>query len=371
MPLNILITGGAGFVGSHLADELLGHGHHVRVLDNLSPQVHTDSRRPEYLDPDVEMIAGDVRDPMVLSRALKNIDVVFHFAAVVGVGQSMYEVARYSDVNTVGTALLLEQLIKKPVQKLVVASSMSIYGEGVYRSAGGKTYETVERSMQQLKAHQWEPCGPNGEPLTPLPTPESKRPALASIYAQTKFDQERMSLIIGKAYNIPTVALRFWNIYGTRQALSNPYTGVLAIFASRLMNNQPPLINEDGLQTRDFVSVHDVVQACRLAMEVPAANGLVFNVGSGRRYTIREAAEHIARAMGKTDIEPEVTEQYRAGDIRHCYPDLTLAREVLGYRPQYTLENGLGELADWLQTQIAHDRVDEARAELAARGLAV
>jgi dTDP-L-rhamnose 4-epimerase len=257
----ILITGGAGFIGSHLADELLRHGHQVRALDVLSPQVHGSVTRPVYLHSDVELITGDVRDRDAVRRALDGVDAVYHFAAAVGVGQSMYEVAEYTSVNNLGTAVLLEALMVRPVRKLVVASSMSIYGEGLYRTAGGEIVEATERALQQLRAGVWEPQDDQGQSLAPVPTPEEKTPILTSVYALSKFDQERLCLMIGRAYTIPTVALRFFNVFGPRQALSNPYTGVLAIFASRLLNGNRPLIFEDGLQQRDFVSVYDVARA--------------------------------------------------------------------------------------------------------------
>jgi dTDP-L-rhamnose 4-epimerase len=372
MSKHILITGGAGFIGSHLADELLAHGYRVRALDNLTPQVHgSEGGRPGYLDREVEVIDGDVRDPDAVRRALSGIDAVYHLAAVVGVGQSMYEIERYTSINNIGTAVLLEALIERPVECLVVASSMSIYGEGLYRAPDGTLEAGVERSLEQLKRRDWEVRNGRGEILTPVPTPESKVPALPSIYALSKYDQERMCLVIGRAYGIPTVALRFFNIYGTRQSLSNPYTGVLAIFASRLLNNKPPLINEDGSQQRDFVSVYDIAQACRLALEVPEAGGRVFNVGSGRPQTVRGIAERMADVLGKEQIIPEITGKYRMGDIRHCFPDISLARRVLGYEPQVMLEEGLVELAAWLEGQIAVDHVEAARAELAARGLTV
>ncbi|HVV73165.1 MAG TPA: NAD-dependent epimerase/dehydratase family protein, partial [Verrucomicrobiae bacterium] len=299
----ILITGGAGFIGSHLADDLLAQGYEVRVLDSLSQQVHGPSRqRPDYLSPEVELLVGDVRDADALRRSLKGVDAIFHLAAMVGVGQSMYEVAQYTEVNNQGTANLLQVLIEEPVEKLIVASSMSLYGEGLYRTVGGDLLAGSERSIQQLKAKQWELHDLDGSTLAPVPTPETKIPSLSSVYALSKYDQERLALIIGRAYQMPTVALRFFNVYGTRQALSNPYTGVMAIFASRLMNEKAPMIFEDGLQQRDFVSVHDVARACRLSLETPEANGCALNVGSGCHYTIRELAERIARVMGKEHI---------------------------------------------------------------------
>jgi dTDP-L-rhamnose 4-epimerase len=368
----VLITGGAGFIGSHLADELLAHGYQVRALDSLDPQVHGDARRrPEYLAREVELVVGDVNDREKVDQALQGVDAVFHFAAAVGVGQSMYEVAHYTRVNNLGTAVLLEALTKNPVQRLVVASSMSLYGEGLYRGASELPRTVGERTLEQLKAGQWEFVGEDGNVLQPLPTPETKQPALASVYALSKYDQERLCLMIGRAYGIPTVALRFFNAYGPRQALSNPYTGVLAIFASRLLNNNPPAIFEDGLQQRDFVSVYDLARACRLALETPDAAGEVFNVGSGQPHTVRDIAAKLAKVVGKEQVRPEILGKYRVGDIRHCYADISKAQRVLGFTPQVRLEDGLVELSSWLASQAAVDRVAQASAELSARGLTV
>lgn len=372
MSKKILITGGAGFIGSHLTDELLNKGYNVRILDNLSEQVHgKNCKRPEYLNEDAELIIGDVRDPYAVKKALKGIDAVYHYAAMVGVGQSMYEIKNYTDVNNLGTAVLLEALAKNPVEKLIVASSMSIYGEGLYKDAAGNIQDACERKLDQLRAGKWEIYDHNGNELSPYPTPETKNPCLSSVYALSKYDQERLCLMIGRAYNIPTVALRFFNVYGTRQALSNPYTGVLAIFASRLMNDNPPMIFEDGYQKRDFVSVSDVARASRLALENNEAAYEVFNIGSGKSYTVREIAEKMATVMGKENIIPEVTGKYRVGDIRHCFSDISKAKAYLNYEPQVILENGLVELAGWLEGQTAEDKVYEASKELAARGLTV
>jgi dTDP-L-rhamnose 4-epimerase len=372
MTKNILITGGAGFIGSHLTDELLKNNYNVRILDNLSDQVHGPaSGRPDYLHSEAEFFQADIRDAKAVAEALKGIDAVFHFAAAVGVGQSMYQIEKYTSINNIGTAVLLEALIKNPVEKLVVASSMSIYGEGLYCDANGNCRAGRERELDQLKRHQWDLLDEMERPMTPLPTPETKTPALASIYAQSKYDQERMCLMVGRAYSIPTAALRFFNVYGTRQSLSNPYTGVMAIFASRLLNSKSPMIFEDGEQRRDFVSVYDVVKGCRLALETSAAAGDVFNIGSGKNYSVAELAERLCRIMGKEHIPPEITGKYRTGDIRHCFADISRARKVLRYEPTILLDDGLAELAEWLEGQVAVDSVEQAGAELAERGLTV
>ena len=366
---NVLITGGAGFIGSHLCDALLEKGHRVRVLDDLHPQVHgPDRRRPSYLPAEVELVVGDVRDRSVVERVSRDVDVVYHLAALVGVGQSMYRIEDYVSVNDVGTAVLLEVLAARPPRRLVVASSMSIYGEGLYARSDGRIIGGTSRSLTQLEKRDWELRDDRGTPLTPVPTHEDKTPSLESVYALSKYDQERMSLVVGRAYGIPTVALRFFNVYGPRQALSNPYTGVLAIFSSRLLNGRPPLIFEDGQQRRDFVSVHDVVRACVLAMEREEAAFAAVNVGSGRSYTVSEIAWRVAESVGRR-IDPEITGQYRKGDIRHCFADVSLAEKLLGYRPRVSLEDGLRELAAWLEGQSAEDAVAQAKAELSARGL--
>jgi dTDP-L-rhamnose 4-epimerase len=271
-------------------------------------------------------------------------------------------------VNNLGTAVLLEALAAHPVKKLIVASSMSLYGEGLYRLPDGTIVNGVERTLEQLRRSDWEVRAADGRALTPVPTTEDKRPSLASVYALSKYDQERLCLMIGRAYAIPTVALRFFNVFGTRQALSNPYTGVLAIFASRLLNRNAPLIFEDGLQQRDFVSVYDIACACRLALDVDGAAGEALNIGSGRPRTVLEVSTLLAQALG-ISIEPEICGKYRVGDIRHCFADITRARAVLGYEPRVPLEEGVAELAEWLKGQVAHDRVAEARAQLSARGL--
>jgi dTDP-L-rhamnose 4-epimerase len=370
MTMRVLITGGAGFIGSHVADLLLQHGHKVRILDNLAPQVHGAAcRRPQYLCSDAEFVAGDVRDRDAVEQALRGVDAVIHLAAAVGVGQSMYDITGYVETNELGTATLLQALSRHPVRRLVVASSMSIYGEGLCRRSDGALVSPPDRSAEQLRRGLWELRDAGHEPLVPVATPEDKQPSLSSVYALNKYAQERMALIIGRAYSIPTVALRFFNVYGPRQALSNPYTGVLAIFAARLLNDKPPLVFEDGLQRRDFVHVSDVARACWLALETPKADGGVFNVGSGQSRTILSIAEDLAAIVGKSGIKPHVTGKYRAGDIRHCFADVALSRARLGYVPKIEFADGLAELAEWLADQAAEDRVDQATAELETRGL--
>jgi dTDP-L-rhamnose 4-epimerase len=369
MAETVLITGGAGFIGSHLSDELLAAGYRVRILDNLTEQVHGPCiRMPDYLSPQIDLIEADVRDADAVKRSLGGVDSVVHLAARVGVGQSMYELDHYVDTNERGTAVLLEALIERPVRRLVVASSMSIYGEGLYANGAQTPREDVERKPAQLQEHRWDPVDEAARPLHPLPTPETKRPQLASVYALSKYVQERMCLVTGRAYGIPTLALRFFNAYGPRQALSNPYTGVLAIFAARLINRRRPVIFEDGLQQRDFVHVRDVARACRLALERDCEDEAV-NIGSGEAVTVRRIAERLALALGRNDVEPEITGQFRAGDIRHCFADIGKARRLLGYEPCVPLDDGLKELTDWLADQAADDRFDQARGELARRGL--
>lgn len=370
--MNILVTGGAGFVGSHLVDALLGAGHEVRVLDNLYEEVHGEAaKRPDYLNAGAELQVGDVRDPDAVGRALSGVEVVFHLAAIVGVGQSMYEMSRYVSANSLGAAVLLEQVVARRdrIRKMLVASSMSIYGEGAYRSAGGEVVHPTLRSEGDLQARRFEIEDADGSLLEPIPTPEEKTLQPTSIYAVTKRDHEEMFLSVGAAYGIPAVALRYFNIYGTRQALSNPYTGVMAIFSARLLNRHRPMIFEDGLQTRDFVHVSDVVRANLLAMEAEAADGRIYNVGTGRATSILRIAELLGEQLDFHE-PPEVVGSYRAGDIRHCFADISRIRDELGYRPAVDLADGMAELLAWLRSQTADDRIDQAARELRERGLA-
>lgn len=365
-----LVTGGCGFIGRHVAAELLACGREVVLYDAMIDQVHGDAAAEPPAE--AEVLKGDIRDIDALRAALRNVDEVVHLAAEVGVGQSMYEIARYVGANDLGTAVLLEAIAEDPVRRLVVASSMSVYGEGFYAGRDGTLHDRVRRRNADLKADRWEPEGPDGSTLAARPTNEDKRIDLASIYALTKFQQEQACLIFGEAYGIPTTALRLFNVFGAGQALSNPYTGVLANFASRLASGQRPTIFEDGRQKRDFVHVNDVARAFALALERDEAAGHVINVGSGHSYTITRVAELLAEAMGCPELEPEVLGQFRSGDIRNCFSDITKARELLGFAPQQRLEDSLGPFVAWVRNSPdtgRKDRGEEMRRQLEARGL--
>ncbi len=368
MTTRVLVTGGAGFIGCHVARALLQRGYEVRVLDSLIDQVHARGAARDTVLNHVELIRADVRDLDRVSAALDGVDNVIHLAAEVGVGQSMYAIDRYVSVNDHGTAVLFQALIDQPVGRIVVASSMSVYGEGLYRTSAGERMDDVVRPAQRL-ASGWDPVGPDGGALTPMPTPEWKRPNLASVYALTKYVQERLTLTVAPAYGMQGVALRLFNAYGPGQALSNPYTGVLAIFASRLLNRERPLVFEDGAQRRDFIHVEDVARAFILALEHPDAPGQVFNIASGHDVSIAEVGATLASAMGVPHLTPEVMGKARVGDIRHCFADIQLAHEVLGFEPRRTFDDSLGELAEWVRQQQAEDRVQDARRELEQRGL--
>jgi dTDP-L-rhamnose 4-epimerase len=368
--VRILVTGGAGFIGSHLVDRLVAAGADVRILDSLDPQAHPE--RPDYLNPEAELIEGDVCDAQVVRHCLADVDRLVHLAAAVGVGQSMYEIVHYTTVNALGAAVVLEEAITRAAQleKVVVASSMSIYGEGLYRCPREETTVVSEvRSAEQLAAGRWElQCPRCGEDLAPLPTPESKPLAPASIYAVGKRDHEEMFLAWGAAYGVPVTALRFFNVYGPRQALSNPYTGVAAIFGARLLNGRPPVVFEDGRQSRDFVHVSDIVEGIVVALEPGRGDGRAINLGTGRPVTVVEVAETLVAQLG-VDVEPDVRNRFRAGDIRHCAADISLARELLGYEPGVAFADGMRELAAWMAGRPAGDLIEEATAQLVSRGL--
>ena len=369
--MKVLITGGAGFIGSHVSDVLLQAGHAVRVLDNLDPQVHGEKQDwPAYLNPDAERYKADVRDHDAVAKGLRGCDAVIHLAAAVGVGQSMYEIERYSSVNVIGTAVLLEEVVKQKeqVRKVIVASSMSIYGEGLYETMTGERVAPSPRSTEQLGKGQWEILGDAGSLLKPLPTHENKPLHPESVYAVNKRGQEEMCLSVGRAYGVPAVAMRMFNVYGPRQALSNPYTGVAAIFSARLLNGEPPLVFEDGNQRRDFVHIEDVACAYLKVLESSNADFMALNVGSGRSVSILEIAQVLAEVMG-VEIEPTVTGKYRDGDIRHCFADISLIQETLGWTPKWDFSQGIKTLVEWLKTQQADDRVSEAMEALKKKGL--
>lgn len=368
----VLVTGGAGFIGSHLVDRLLALGHRVRILDALLPQVHPDGR-PDYLDPQAELRVGDVRDAAAVRSALEGSEMVVHLAAAVGVGQSTYEVIHYSSVNVLGTATLLETIVKQRLEprRIVVASSMSIYGEGQYECARCGPQAPGPRPAKQLGERDWSMrCPRCAAAMAPRPTPETKPLVPTSVYAISKRDQEEMVLTVARSLGLAAVALRFFNVYGDRQALSNPYTGVAAIFSSALLNGRRPLVFEDGLQARDFIHVSDIVEGIVRALERDAARDAAINLGTGQATDLLELSNLLRRELpGAAAIEPEVVGRFREGDIRACYADLTRARELLGFEPRVSLREGVRTLAAWVARQESLDKSPEALAELRRHGL--
>jgi len=374
MKKKILVTGGAGFIGSYLVDKLIELGYEVMVFDNLEPQVHGDGQKiPKYLNKECEFIKGDIRNRDELKKALKDREIVFHQAAAVGVGQSMYEINKYTEVNILGTSNLLDILANENhrVEKLIIASSMSVYGEGKYSCVNcGVVYPKL-RSLSQLKKGEWEmKCPFCNQEVQSLPTDEEKPLYPTSIYSISKRDQEEMCLTIGRAYRIPTVALRYFNVYGTRQALSNPYTGVAAIFSSRILNDHPPCIFEDGLQSRDFIHISDIVRANLLAMENKKADYEVFNVGTGRPLTILNIAEALIKSLSSS-VDMNIVRKYREGDIRHCYADISKIRDRLDFQSQMKFEKGISDLVEWVRGEKARDQFEKSRRELEEKGLTV
>jgi len=369
--VKILVTGGCGFIGSHLTDRLVKDGHKVRVYDLLEPQVHQ-GRKPSYLNPQAEYIYADVRNKDRLSKAIKDVEIIFHQASQVGVGQSMYQIEKYTAHNALGTAVLLDLLVntKNKVKKLVVASSMSIYGEGVYKCKKcGIVYPTL-RPDAQLKKKDWQMhCPKCSKIVLPVPTSEEKPLAPNSIYATNKRCQEEMCLEIGGAYKIPTVALRYFNVYGERQSLNNPYTGVCAIFLSQVKNTHAPIIFEDGEQTRDFIYISDIVEANILAMSRHDADYDFFNVGAQDPHTIKEIAEVIIALYNKK-LTPKICNKFRAGDIRHCFADIGKIRRRLGFKPRVNFKEGMKKLKAWSENEKACDLTKKAQKELKERGLA-
>ncbi len=369
MSKNILVTGGAGFIGSFIVDELIEQGHEVTVLDNLSEQVHP-TGKPDYLNQKASFIKGDVRNREDVAKAFEDIEIVFHQAAAVGVGQSMYQVEDYVDVNERGTAVLWDYLINKEhsVKKFVIASSMSSYGEGLYQNESDEFVQPDLRPENQMAKGEWELKDKDGGILKPVPTPETKNQDCNSVYALTKKEQEKMSLLLGKTYGIPTTALRYFNVFGTRQSLSNPYTGVVAIFMSRIKNNNSPVVTEDGLQTRDFISVKDVVQANILAMNSSKANNQVFNVGMQNPLTIKSIAENLIQIYD-SNVKPKITGRFRKGDVRHCFADISKIKKKLNFEPKISFEQQLEEIVSWSKTVQADDKFDEANKKLEEKGL--
>ena len=372
---HILVTGGAGYIGSHLVDALVARDYQVTVLDILEPQVHRSGRWPSYANPKAHYVQGDVRDRAVFEPLVLAADGVVHFAAAVGVGQSMYQVDRYVDVNTRGTSVLLDILVnaKHHVEKVLVASSIGVYGEGAYTCAAHGPVAPGIRPAEQLAARDWEQrCPVCREHVASVPTPEDKALYRDNIYSMTKYHQEEMVLLIGKTYGIPAVAPRFFNVYGPRQSLSNPYAGVAAIWLSRLLNGKPPVVFEDGGQLRDFVSIHDVVDCLVLMLERPGADYLPVNVGSGETVTILDIARRLKGILG-SDIDPQVTEAGRTFDIRHNTADIDRARTLLGFAPKVPLEHGFAELVEWAKTtpDVATDFFEKAFDELQQKGLLI
>ncbi len=367
---NILVTGGAGFIGSFLVDELISKKYNVRILDNLEDQVHH-GKKPDYLNKSAEFIKGDVKDYKTIKRALKNIDVVYHLAASVGVAQSNYEIKKFVDTNSGGIANLLDILInnKHQVKKIIINSSMTGLGEGNYLCKKCGIIRPPFREEEQLNKNLWELYCPNcHRKIVPIPTDEKALEFPNSIYALTKKNQQDMLLLIAKMYGIPAVALRCFNVYGPRQSLSNPYTGVTAIFISRLKNNQPAFVYEDGMQTRDFVSVHDVVKALIKAMKSPKANYNFINIGSGHPLPIKGIAEILAKLLEKPGLV-KVSGDFRKNDIRHCYADIKKAKKLLNWKPEITLEQGFKELIKWSETQKAVDKFNSSVKKLKTKKL--
>jgi dTDP-L-rhamnose 4-epimerase len=367
-----LVTGGAGFIGSHLVDALLAAGHRVRVLDNLLPQAHP-TGRPRFVPDDAELVVADLRDRAAVDGALDRIDTVFHLGGIVGNGQSMHDVRRYADVNVVGTATLIEALVARRAQiaRFVVASSMVVYGDGAYACPEhGELRDAPQRSVERMHAGRWEPvCGRCQSDVVPVPTREDHPLRPTSTYGVNKRDQEELSLVLGRAYAIPTIALRYLNTYGSRQALSNPYTGVCAIMAMRILLGKRPIVFEDGLQLRDPTHVSDVAAATIAAAAAPdAAMYQAYNIGAGARVSVRDMARALAEALG-SDIEPDVTGEFRRGDIRHCFADVRRAREMLGWEAKIPFEQGARELAGWAASQAPTDGTETANAELRRLGL--
>jgi dTDP-L-rhamnose 4-epimerase len=367
-----LVTGGAGFIGCHLVESLLAAGEEVRVLDNLDPLAHPSGEPPDHLPAEAELVVGDLRSAGDVAGALDGCDRVFHLGGIVGNGESMVNVRKAIDSNSGGTATLMEAIIARrdEVRRVVLASSMVVYGEGSYTCPEHGEVAVGLRPAEQLRARRWEPeCPHCGRDVEPVPVREDRPLRPISVYGISKRDTEELALVLGEAYGIEAVALRYLNTYGPRQALGNPYTGVAAIFSARLLNGERPLVFEDGKQIRDPIHVSDVVGATRAAMDAEGAAGRVFNVAAGRRITIADLATTLAGLIAP-ELQPEISGEFRAGDIRHCYASTEAAEEVLGFEATVKLGDGLAELAEWVATQtVGAEAATDALADLRRRGL--
>lgn len=375
--MKVLVTGGAGFIGSRLGRRLQADGHAVRVLDSLSPQIHgPDPQVPDWLrDGSVSFVRGSVTARGDWEVALDEVEAVVHLAAETGTGQSMYEVARYNEVNSQGTALLFDILAhdaKRTVRRVVLASSRSIYGEGRYGcpACGLEPVYPPARDHAQLKAHKWDPSCPRcGATLVAQPTREDDAATPASIYAATKYAQEELVRIACEAMGIGYAILRLQNVYGAGQSLNNPYTGILSIFSTRVRRGLELPLFEDGEETRDFVHVEDVIEAMAAALTTLTAPNAIFNVGSGVATSVAEVAAALSSALGQ-ESRLSVTGQYRIGDIRHNFANIAKLEERLGIVPNVSLEEGLAEFAKWVLSEpLPEDRLEQANGELVARGL--
>jgi dTDP-L-rhamnose 4-epimerase len=373
--MKILVTGGVGFIGSWLVESLIQKGHVITVVDSLSPQIHGELPAPDVSwlqNPklNVKFVRADIRNSAVMDAVLQDVEAIVHLAAETGTGQSMYSIAHYYEVNQQATAWLFEAASTRhrQIKKLVLASSRSIYGDGAYR-LGARVVVPAPRNSERLQAGHFEPLGPQGEALRLIATPEDSPPFPASIYAATKLANEATARICAEAYGLQVAALRFQNVYGERQSLRNPYTGILSIFSNRMRQNLPINIFEDGLESRDFVHVSDVVRSIELALFRQETDYLVANIGAGVPTTVMQVASELKRLLGSSS-ELKISGDFRAGDIRHCYADLSRARKVLGFEPAVLLTDGLERFVDWVLTQpLVIDQSDKAQAELARLGL--
>ena len=368
----ILITGGAGFIGSHTADALIGQGHKVRILDILDPQIHgTTGMFPAYMNPEVECVQGDVRDVGQVTEALRDVDAVYHFAALTGVGQSMYDLTAYVHTNCTGTAALLEAILKRnrPIRRLVLASSRAVYGEGTHTCPVHGTVYPGMRAREDMERGEFAAtCPVCGTAASPVATAEDRPLEPISVYGWTKKQQEEQCQYVAKTFGMPVTMLRYFNVYGSRQSLKNPYTGVVSIFYSRILADQPIYVYERGTPGRDFVHISDVVRANLAALERDTAPGTSINVGSGQRHSILDVAGTLAKVIGK-QAKLEDRGEFRVGDIHFCYADQTRARQLLGIEPQVSLEAGLQEFVAWARNQQSVDLYQQTVDELQRHGL--